>query len=169
MSISTGVVQVPQALKTPMMEEVIAFMTAYNIGANRNHCIFIRTGIDCTTPDPSSSGSSAVANCPSPNPSYACIWKVIIGNIRKNNTPNFRKSSYWTFPLTEDLPIILFCLLSGVGYSVMNYLTVPVGISTHAVGWTSWLSLSKPWDHNSLSMGSYHWHLGLTCWYLDPW
>ena len=60
----------------------------------------------------------------------------------------------WTPPLTEDWSMVLFCCLSGVRYWVMNYLTVTVGISTCAVGWTLQLSPYNPWDQNSWDMGS---------------
>ena len=90
LTISTVVVQAPQALKTPTMEEVIAIMNAQNMGVNRTHRRVSRTDIDGNTPSPSSSGISAEGSCPSPTPPYGCIWKGIIENIRQTTTPTFQ-------------------------------------------------------------------------------
>ena len=80
-TISTGVVQVPKALKTPTMDKAIAVTNAYNMGENRNPRRVVRNGIDGTNPSPSNSGIIAVAIYPSPTPPSGCIWNGIIGNI----------------------------------------------------------------------------------------
>ena len=46
-----------------------------------------RTGIDRTTPDPSSSVISALARCISTTTPSGFIWNGSIGNMRQTNTP----------------------------------------------------------------------------------
>ena len=90
---STGVVQAQQALKTPVMEEVIVVTTLYNTGANRTPWRVSSTGIDGTTPATSSSAIIDVDSCLSPTPTSGRIWNGSIENIRQTNTPNFRNYS----------------------------------------------------------------------------
>ena len=50
MTVRTVFIQVPQALKTPVMQEFITVTTPYNMGAKRAPCIVFRTGVDGSTP-----------------------------------------------------------------------------------------------------------------------
>ena len=70
MTVSTGVIQTPQALKTTMMQEFILDTTLYNMGVNRNPWRFIRASIDGSTPDTIGSGPSTVDICPSTSPPF---------------------------------------------------------------------------------------------------
>ena len=105
---STGVVQYPKALKTPTAEVVVVIKTAYNMGANRNPWKVSSNGTGGSTPVISrtravNSGSGTSAVYTSPPPPSGCIWKGIIGNIRKATTPTFKKSS----ELNATIEIIL--------------------------------------------------------------
>ena len=70
LKISTGVVQAPQVLKTPVMQEFSTETASYKTGENRTPWSISRTGIDATTPASVSSGISAVDSCLSPTPPY---------------------------------------------------------------------------------------------------
>ena len=90
MTVITGVVQDLQALKTPAMQEFIAAITPLKMGANRTPQRFIRNGVDGSTSDYRSSGTSDIDSCPSSTPPYVCIWNGRIENIGHNTTPNSR-------------------------------------------------------------------------------
>ena len=95
-TVRTGVINMPQARKTPTTQEFITDTTQYNTGADSNLQRIIRNGIDGSTPAASGSGISAVAVCGSPIPPYVCIWNVSIGNIVQTvtgTTPYFRETS----------------------------------------------------------------------------
>ena len=74
MTVITGFIQTPHTLKTPTIQELIPVTTPYNAGVNRNPQRVTRTGIDGSTPDESSSETSAVASCTSTTPPSVCIW-----------------------------------------------------------------------------------------------
>ena len=91
LTISTGVVQAPKALKLPTMEEVTAITTAYNTGADRTPRGVSRTGVDGSTPVTSGtravddgSGTSAVCTI-TPPPS---------GRMRKGSIWNYTANYY---------------------------------------------------------------------------
>ena len=93
MTVSTGVIQVPQALKTPVMQELITFTTLYNTGASMNPQRVTRTDIAGSTPAASRSGTIAISSFPSTNPPYVYICIGSIGNIGQTNTPSFRETN----------------------------------------------------------------------------
>ena len=93
MTVVTGVIQAPQALKTPAKQEFIVCTTPYNTGANRTTCRFIRTEIDGYILAAIGSGTSFVAIRPSPTPHSFYIWNGRIVNIGQTNTPSFRETS----------------------------------------------------------------------------
>ena len=108
LTISTRVVQAPNVLKTPTMEEVIMIMTSYNIGANRTPWRVIRTGVDGSTlvtvrtrAVDGDSGTSS--DFTSTTPPSGCIWKGSFGNIRQTTTPNLRKYSEFNNPIDRTL------------------------------------------------------------------
>ena len=80
MTVSTGVINKPQVLKMPMMQEFIVDTTPYNTVANRTPRRVRRAGGDGSTPAVSGSVTSDVSRFPSPNPPYVCIWKGGISN-----------------------------------------------------------------------------------------
>ena len=75
------------------MQEFISVATPYNTAANRTPWRVFRNVTDGSTPDVSDSGTSDVDGFPSPTPPSVFNWNVIIGNIRQNNTTNFRETS----------------------------------------------------------------------------
>ena len=86
LSISTGILQVPQTLKSPAVQELVAGTASKNMGTNKNPWQGNRTGVDRTTPVPSGiSGTSAA-------PSSGCLCNPRIKKIWQLTTPNFRKS-----------------------------------------------------------------------------
>ena len=94
----TGVIQTPQALKKPTMQELIADTAPYSImNVNMNPQRINSTGIDGSTSSTSGSGTIAVAICISKTPPYFFSCNGSIGNIRKavtGTTPYFRDTSY---------------------------------------------------------------------------
>ena len=70
MTVSTVIVQTPQTIKAPTMQEFIAVMTPYNTGANRTPQRASRIVIDGSTIATSGIGTSAVASCPSSTPPF---------------------------------------------------------------------------------------------------
>ena len=92
-TVSTGVIQAPQALKTPAIQEFIAAITPLKMGAKRTPQRFIRNGVDGSTSDYSSSGTSDIDSCTNPNLPFVCIWNVSVGNMRKNTTLKFMETS----------------------------------------------------------------------------
>ena len=96
-----GVIQTSQALKTPMMQELIADITLYSMmNMNRNTIRIIKTSIDGSTPSDSGIGTSDVDICTSRTPPYVCICNVSIvniGNIVTGTTPSFRDTSECLF------------------------------------------------------------------------
>ena len=110
LTISTGVVQAPQACKSPKMEEVIAIMTAYNTGVNQNPQRTIRTGVGGYTPVTSINravdGGSVMSDvCTSPPPCAPPpeLWDSSIGNIRKTTDPNLRYTKKLNSPIARIL------------------------------------------------------------------
>ena len=99
MTVSTGVIQVPQALKTPVMQEFVACMASYNTGLNRTLRRVNRIGIDGNKPYPSSSVISSVVSCPSPTPPSGLIWNGSIVNIQGNTATNSMDSSELNAPI----------------------------------------------------------------------
>ena len=90
MAVSTGFMQAPQALKTPVMQEFISVITLYNTQANRTPHRVSRTIVDGSTTDNSVGVNSDVVRCPSTTPPSICFWRGSIVNIGQTNTPNFR-------------------------------------------------------------------------------
>ena len=88
--------QAPQALKSPAMQEIVAYEDSHNMGTNSTPQRVITTGVDRTipvtsgisgtsTPYPSGiSGTSAA-------PPYGGLWSPRIGNIQQSTSPDFRK------------------------------------------------------------------------------
>ena len=99
LTISTGVAQAPQALKTPAMKELVVDMDFYNTGANRNPQIVSNTAIYGTTTVTSSSEIIAVDICISPTPPSGCIWNGSIINLQKNTTPSLSNYSELNAPI----------------------------------------------------------------------
>ena len=91
LTISTGVVQAPKALRQPVMEKVIAITTAYNVGENRTPQRISKNGIDGSNTVTSGtravddgSGTSAVCTI-TPPPS---------GRMRKGSIWNYTANYY---------------------------------------------------------------------------
>ena len=99
LTISTGVVQAPKALRQPVMEKVIAITTAYNVGENRTPQRISKNGIDgsntVTSGTRAVDGSVISAVCKSTPPCTPTfvLWNNIIGNIRKTTTPKLRETN----------------------------------------------------------------------------
>ena len=104
----TGIIQTPQALKTPTMQKIIAYMNMYIImNTKKTHWRIGRTGIDGYTPDISENGNSAVAIYTSTTPPYVYIWNGSIRNIGQNvtsNTPYSRDTSELHTSIDGRLP-----------------------------------------------------------------
>ena len=129
LTIITGVLQAPKALKPPMMEEVIEITTTYNGGANRNPQRIIWTGIDGYTPVTSgnrsvvANGIIAVYTSPPPFAPPSVIWYSIIGNIRQTNTPNLRETNELNAHIDRNLtndPIVLSVSVQILGDEFSN-------------------------------------------------
>ena len=87
LSIITGIVHVPQTLKLPAVQEIVAGPSSNRTGTNRTPRQISRTGIDRTIPVPSGiSGTSAF-------PPSGGLWSPIFGNIWQSTSPNFSKSN----------------------------------------------------------------------------
>ena len=72
----------PQALKTPTIQELIADTTPYSImNMNRTTWRISRTITNGSTLYASDSVTSVVDRCTSPTPPSVCIWNGRIGNI----------------------------------------------------------------------------------------
>ena len=93
MTVSTGFIQEPQALKMPVMQEFVAVMTPYNTWENRTPQRVIRTGSNGYTTDVSGNITSAVDSCISPKLPSICIWNVSNVNIGQNTNPKSRETS----------------------------------------------------------------------------
>ena len=93
MTVSTGVIQAPQALKAPAMQEFIVVVTPYNTGENRTTWRLFRKGNNGSNPGSSGSGTSAVYSCPSPTPPSVCTCNGSVVNIGQTTTPKFRNTS----------------------------------------------------------------------------
>ena len=132
MTFSTGVIQTPQMLKTPALQEFIAVTAPNDTGAKRTPRIVRSTSINGSTSSASFSITSSVYGCPSPNPPSFCIWNVIIVDIGQTTTSNFKELVNCTLLLTKKFPMILMCRPPVVKYSAMNSLLVPGGMSTCA-------------------------------------
>ena len=66
MTVSTGVIQLPQVLRTPEMQEFITVTTLYNTGSNRTPLRVIMAFVYVSTPAASGSGTGDVSSCPIP-------------------------------------------------------------------------------------------------------
>ena len=91
-TVRNGVIQTPQPLNMPTMQDFVTVTTPYNMGANRIPRRVRKNGIYGSTPVTSDSGTSAFSCCPIPTPPSICIWNGSIGNIGKTTTPNFRET-----------------------------------------------------------------------------
>ena len=86
LSISTGILQAPQTLKLPVVQEFVAYTDLNNTGGNRTSRKVSRTGVDGDIPSPSGISVTSYA------PYSGCFWNPRIGIIRQSTTPIFRKS-----------------------------------------------------------------------------
>ena len=99
MTISTGVIQAPQELKTPITEEIVAVITVYNTVANKNTWRVSKNGLDGSTPPNGGSGTSYVVGsipdfsyCTSQNPP-SVLWNGTIWKYKANYYPKFQGNS----------------------------------------------------------------------------
>ena len=116
MNVSTGVIQAPQALKIPVMQEFIAVTTPYNTREKRTPQRVSRTGINGSTLVTSGNRAVVVSGiiyvCPSPPP-FAPPYVILdssIGKIRQNNTPKLRDTNELNAHINRNLtndPIVL--------------------------------------------------------------
>ena len=88
----------PQVLKSPVVQEIVACAALNNTGTNKAPRKFGRNGVDLTTPV-----NSGISGNATPDPSGISVtsaslpsgglWSSRIDNIRKSTSPNSSKSN----------------------------------------------------------------------------
>ena len=132
MTVSTGVIQAPQALNTPATQEFISVTTPYNMGVNRTNRRVSRTGVKGSNPSDSGSGNSAVDRCPSPTPPYICICNGSIWNIGQTvngSIPSLRDTSKFHTSIDGRFPND-YNVMSVVSQIIVEEFSVSYGSNT---------------------------------------